>query len=147
MNELQYTPSLAGITAANLAGLPHGWPKPPSGETVLKSLNVMNARMLAVDKSTGQVVGYACGMTDGVLILYVWDVELRPEYSGRGIEREMLHRLFQTVGDIYQINANPDERGRPVFEGLGFVALRRDQACAMTRMRMDCQDGGPKAAR
>jgi len=99
-----------------------------------------------MEKSTGQIVGYACGMTDGILFLYVWDVEVRPEYAAQGVEKEMLRRLIEAVGDIYQINAHPDDRLRPIFEQLGFVAYRSYQATAMTRMRMDLQDGGPRAA-
>jgi len=147
MNALEYTDSLDNISAAQFHGLPHDWPRPPGGRTVLKSLRAMNARMLAVDRSTGRVAGYVCGMTDGVLILYVWDVQVRPDYAGRGVEREMLRRLIEAVGDIYQINANPDDRLRPVFEELGFAAYRGGEATAMTKMRMDLQDGGPRAAR
>ncbi len=145
MNALTYTESAAGITEAQFKNLPCGWPKSPSAKTVLKSLKAMNARILAIDASTGQVAGYACGMTDGVLILYVWDVEVPPEYAGQGVELELLRRLIEVVGDIYQINANPDDRLRPIFQQLGFVAYRSDQATAMTKMRMDLQDGGSRA--
>jgi ribosomal protein S18 acetylase RimI-like enzyme len=37
-------------------------------------------------------------MTDGILFLYVWDVEVRPEYAAQGVEKEMLRRLIEAVG-------------------------------------------------
>ena len=146
MNKVRYTYSLEGISPSQLTRLPVGWPKPPSPQTLLKSLQNMNAVVLAIDEETNAVVGYACGMTDHVLILYIWGTELLPEYRGQGIRKQMLLRLLDRYGEIYQINIHPGQPDRRLFEELGFKAYAPEQAVAMTRMRYEWQDGGPNAA-
>jgi len=128
--KVRYTDSLEGVTADMLAGLHVGWPKPPSPATHLKSLRNMNAVMLAIDDETGRVVGFVSGMTDETLILFIWDIEVRPEYQGKGIGSELLRRLLDTCGDLYQVNLHTDT----------------NLVVGMTRMNRDLQDGGPRAA-
>ena len=144
MSRVMFIDSTDGIQADQLRGLPAGWPNPPSPETNLKSLQGRDAVVLAVEE-TGQVAGYVCGLSDDVLILYVWTVEVLPEYRGE-LEKELLLRLLDRYGGIYQVNAHPDDSHRSVFEELGLVAYRPEQAVAMTRMDMTAQDGGSRAA-
>ncbi len=142
MFNVRYTYSADEVSAEQLAGLRTEWVNPPSPATTLAGLSAMNAAVLALDEA-GQVVGFACGLTDGVLMLYVWDVEVLSAWRGQGLERELLSRLVERFGQVYQVNAHPSAELRPLFEGLGFAAYRPEQALAMTRMRMDWQDGGP----
>ena len=144
MSQITYTHSTDGIEADQLKGLPVGWPNPPSSETVLKSLQRMDAVVLAVEES-GRVAGFVAGLSDEVLILYVWTIEVRSEYQGT-LERELLQRLLDRYSDIYQVNAHPDEGYRGLFEELGLVRYRPEQAIAMTRMDMALQNGGSRAA-
>jgi ribosomal protein S18 acetylase RimI-like enzyme len=144
MKTIHYTHSLDGMRPGQLAGLHEGWPRPPSPETHLESLRAMNAVVLAIDPAADQVVGFICGMTDGVLVLYVWDLEVRRGYQGRGIEEELLRRLLEKHGRLYQVNAHPSAERVALFAKAGFVPYRPDQAVAMTRMRMDQQDGRRK---
>ena len=143
MSQLTYTDSTDGIRAEQLKGLPAGWPNPPSPRTVLKSLSRMDGLVLAVEES-GQVAGYVAGLSDEVLILYVWTIEVLPAYQGE-LERELLSRLLHRYGDIYQVNAHPDQRHRALFEELGLAKYRPEQATAMTRMDMALQNGGSRA--
>ena len=139
MSNITYTYSLDGITADQVAGLRAEWVTPPSPEVNLRSLRNMNAVVLAVDEDAGQVVGFVCGMTDDMLILYVWDEEVLPAHRGTGIRGEIYRRFLDRYGEIYQINANPSADRRALFEQLGFVPYHPDDAVAMTRMRMDLQ--------
>ena len=146
MSDIRYTTSLEGVRAEQLEGLHVGWPKPPSPATFLKSLRNMNAVVLAIDAEAGRVIGFVCGMTDETLILYVWDSEVLAAYRGAGIEQELLRRLLEAYGDIYQVNAHPQKDSRGLFAELGFTAYHADDALAMTKMNYDWQDGGPRAA-
>ena len=144
MSDILYTDSLEGISSKNLEHLHVGWCNPPSPGTHLKSLRNMNAIMLAVERTSGDVVGFISGMTDETLILFIWDIEVRPEYQRRGIGMELVRRLLEKHGDIYQVNLHTDARTRPFYERLGFVA-DPELFVGMTRMNMDLQDGGSRA--
>ena len=131
-----------------LEGLHVGWPDPPSPATFLASLCRMNAVALAVDAATKAVVGFACGMTDRTLFLYIWDHEVLPDYAGRGIEREMIRRLLERHGRVYQVNTILMPGKRALFEGLGFAAYDTGtNGVALTKMRMEWQNGGPHAVK
>ena len=134
------------MRAEQLADLHVGWPNPPSPETFLRSLRNMNAVVLAIDPTTDKVVGFVCGMTDKTLILYIWDHEVLPGY--KGIEEELLRRRLDQSGDIYQINTITFPDKHEIFEKQGFAAYDAAKTgLAMTRMRMDWQDGGPHAVK
>jgi hypothetical protein len=143
VSTLSYLHSVEDFQPHQLDGLPVGWPNPPRPETLLKSLRGMDAVVVAVDES-GQVAGYVCGLSDEVLILYVWDLEVRPEHAGQ-LETELLRRLLDRYADIYQVNAHPAADRQPLFEALGLTPYRPQQAVAMTRMDLARQDGGQRA--
>ena len=145
MLKIRYTDLLVGVTEKDLEGLHVGWPKPPSPATHLKSLRNMNAIMLAIDEDTGDVVGFISGMTDETLILFIWDLEVRTQYQHKGIGSELLRRLLDAHGDVYQVNLNTNAKTRPFYERFGFVT-HETLVVGMTKMRMDLQDGGPRAA-
>ena len=145
MLNVSYQYGTNDITAHQLRHLHVGWPNPPAPETFLESLRNMNAVVLAIDAQTDDVVGFVCGMTDGVLMLYVWDLEVLPDFHDNGIEEALLQELLGRYGDIYTVNANPHPGTQPYFEQAGFQVLRSDQCHAMTRMNMAWQDGGPRA--
>jgi ribosomal protein S18 acetylase RimI-like enzyme len=139
---IHYTTSLDGIQPQQLEGLHGAWPNPPSPETFLQSLRAMNAVVLALDSHTGQIVGFICGMTDRMLVLYIWDHEVLPEYQGRGIEDELIRRMLAEYGDLYQVNTITMPDARPLFERHGFAAYDpQSNGVALTRMRMEKQAG------
>ena len=140
MSHIRYTDSLSGITPEQLQGLHVGWPNPPSPATHLRSLHHMNARMLAIDDDSAQVIGFICGMTDHTLILYIWDIEVLPDYQGQGIEQQLLARLLAGFTDIYQINVLTLPEREPLFRAAGFLT---DPNCVvgMTITRIALQAG------
>ena len=144
MSHIRYTDSLTGITPEHLQGLHVGWPNPPTPATHLKSLSNMNARTFAIDENTGQVIGFVCGMTDSTLILYIWDIEVLPDYQGQGIEDQLLARLLEGYTDIYQINVVTLPERAQLFMAAGFATHL--QCVGMTRMHMSMQDGGTRKA-
>jgi len=83
----------------------------------------MNAGLLARDEETDDVVGFVCGMTDQVLILYIWDLEVMPDYKEQGVEDELLAHLLDRYSDLYQINANPDSAIQAYFKSAEFLEV------------------------
>lgn len=64
---ISYTDDLDGITAEQLRGFFVDWPNPPTPDTHLRLLRGSGAVEIAKDETTGQVVGFITGVTDGVL--------------------------------------------------------------------------------
>ena len=112
----------------------------PTPALTLASLRGMNAVVVAQDPA-GQVLGFAAGLTDGVMVLYVWDLCVRKD-APEDLKGRLLGRLLERFGQVYQVNAHPSREDRPLFEQAGFVPYAPQHACAMTIMRMDLQDGG-----
>lgn len=145
MPTIRYLDSVQSVRPEQLEELRADWPRPPSAATALESLRNMNAVILALDEEADRIAGFVCGMTDHTLILYIWDVEVLPRYRGQHLEREMLRRLLDTH-EMYQVNTICIPEHRATFEQLGFRTYDPERhGAAMTKMRMDWQDGGPRA--
>lgn len=102
--EIKYTDSIAGITPDHLHGFFFGWPNRPSPETHLKLLNNSHVAMLAIEKESGNVVGFATAVGDGVLCAYIPFLEVLPGYRRQGIGRQLVRRLLDKLDDLYMID-------------------------------------------
>lgn len=136
---IDYKHSVDGITADQLKHVRSEWVHTPSPEINLRSMQNMSAITLALDKDTDEVVGYVCGFTDHTLILYIWDLEVIPDYRGHGVEQEILQAFLDAYGGLYQVNAHPCLENFDLFEGVGFKAYSYREAIPVTIMNMALQ--------
>lgn len=137
---ITYRDSAEGLGAEQVRGFFVGWPDPPAPATHLRILRGSAAVALAVDESTGMVVGFATAIGDGVLSAYIPLLEVLPEYQGRGIGTALLTRLLDRLRDHYMIDVLCDPEVRPFYARLG---LR--PATGMAIRNYDRQSGGPGA--
>ena len=114
-----YTDSLDGITAEKLHGFFGGWPHPPAPETHLKVLSRSSAVVLAVDDSTGQVVGFITAISDGVLAASIPLLEVLPAYRGQGIGSELVRRMLDKLRRFYAIDLMCDAELQPFYARFG----------------------------
>jgi len=140
MANITYQQGLENIHPHQLRRLRSEWVKRPAPALTLASLRNM-VSVIALDEHD-DVIGFAGGLTDGLLILYVWDVEVIEAHRGLGVEAELVGRLLERHGHVYQINAHPGVVMRGTFEAFGLVAYDRADATAMTRIDRTLQDGG-----
>ena len=112
-----------GVSPDHLGGFFQGWPKSPSPETHLRLLEGSDHIVLALDDETGNVVGFATAITDGVLAAYVPFLEVLPTYQGRGIARELMQRLRDALHGYYMIDLVCDPELQPFYESLGFTRV------------------------
>jgi ribosomal protein S18 acetylase RimI-like enzyme len=113
---IHYTDSLLAISPADLEGFFVGWPNPPSPSTHLQILKNSSAIVLAVDDSSGHVVGFVNALSDGVLMAYIPLLEVLPDHQGRGIARELVTRLLEKLGGLYGIDLLCDTDLQPFYE-------------------------------
>lgn len=116
---IRYTDYVSGITADQLQGFFVDWPNPPTPDTHLRLLHGSDAVELATDEETGQVVGFATAITDGVLSAYVPLLEVLPAYQGQGIASELVRHLPKKLNHLYMIDLLCDADLQPFYEKLG----------------------------
>ena len=127
---IDYTDSLAGVEPRHLSGFFVGWPHPPSPETHLRLLAGSDQIVLAIDRETGQVVGYVTALTDGVLSGFIPLLEVLPAYQGQGVGRALMTRILDRLGALANVDLLCDPDVMPFYERFGMkpvggMALRR----------------------
>lgn len=124
---IEYTESLAGITAGKLQGFFVGWPSPPTPETHLRLLHESDEVVLATDFETDSVVGFITAITDGILSAYLPLLEVLPEFKRQGIGSELVRRMLARLAGLYMIDLCCDPELEAFYERFG---LKRTTAMA-----------------
>jgi ribosomal protein S18 acetylase RimI-like enzyme len=114
---IHYSDSLEGIKAEALAGFFVGWPNPPQPETHLRLMQGSYKVWLALDGE--KVVGFISAISDGVLAAFIPNLEVLPEYQGKGIGLELTKRMLESLKHLYSIDLMCDEDVQPFYEKLG----------------------------
>ena len=120
-DSIAFQSDIAGLTQQALQGFFVGWPDPPTAETLLALLQASSYRWLALDTGTGRCVGYITALSDGVLFSYISSLEVLPEYQGRGIGTELVHRMMSSLTGVYATDLVCDEALQPFYEACGMV--------------------------
>ncbi|NPV65512.1 MAG: GNAT family N-acetyltransferase [Anaerolineae bacterium] len=120
---IRYTDSLSGITPVQLRGFFVGWPNPPSPETHLRILQGSAFIWLAVDDTSGRVVGFVNAISDGLHAAFIPNLEVLPEYQGRGIGTGLMQRMIATCRHLYALDLVCDAALQPFYERLGMRAV------------------------
>lgn len=141
-SDIVYRSTVRGLTPSRLRGFFEGWPDPPSAATHLRILRDSHAVELAVERSTGRVVGFVNAVSDGVLCAYLPLLEVLPSHRGRGIGSELVRRLLRRLDDLYMVDLGCDPDLRPFYERLGFTA-----SLLMARRNYARQSGGRRRRR
>jgi ribosomal protein S18 acetylase RimI-like enzyme len=127
---IRYQYDLNGLSPDHLNGFFAGWLNPPDRETHWRILQGSDEVVLAVDEKTGAVVGFITAIADGVLAAYIPLLEVRPDYKGRGIGRELTRRMVEKLEGYYMIDLICDPNLQAFYEPLGmrshFAMMIRD---------------------
>ncbi len=115
---ITYIDSLENITVNQLKGnFFVGWPNPPSPETHLRLLKGSFKVWLALDNL--QVVGFISAISDDVLAAFIPNLEVLPDYQGRGIGSELTKRMLTSLNYLYSIDLMCDDDIIPFYKRLG----------------------------
>jgi len=121
MTSIEYRNNLAEITEEMLEGFFVGWPDPPSKGTHLKILEGSSHVWLAIDPEEKKVVGFINAVSDGVLSAYIPLLEVIPSYQNKGIGKDLVRRMLQSLEDFYMVDLLCDVELQAFYRSLGMV--------------------------
>ena len=131
---IEYTNNLDEITEKMLSGFFVGWPNPPSSSAHLMILRGSYCVWLAVDKN--RVVGFINAISDGILSAYIPLIEVLPEYQNKGIGKNLISRMLDSLKNLYMIDLLCDKDLQKyyakfgMFEATGsFIRNYNRQSC------------------
>lgn len=131
---IEYRSSPVGLESGDVAGFFVGWPNPPSEETFLKLLAASSQVVLALE--SGRLIGFITANTDEVLSAYIPFLEVLPSHQGRGVGKELVRRMLDSLRDYYMIDLCCDPELVPFYERFGMT-----KGTAMLTRNYDRQAG------
>jgi ribosomal protein S18 acetylase RimI-like enzyme len=136
---ITYTTAVGDLTLAQLGGFFVGWPTPPSRRQFAAVLRSSYRVVVALDSTTGRVVGFITAISDGVLTAFLPWLEVLPDYQGRGIGTQLLRRMLNELDHLYSVDLICDLGVRQFYQRRGMVPLQ-----GMGRRNLAALDGEPQ---
>ncbi len=118
---ITYQNSLEGLKPAAFEGFCVGWKTPLSGAQLLQVLECSHSYWLAMDGDVA--VGFVNALSDGVLSAFIPLLEVRPEYQGQGIGKELMAKIVANYNDLYMIDLLCDESLANYYGPMGFIKV------------------------
>jgi len=116
---IRFTDSLDGVRAEMLDGFFVGWRTPRTSDEHLNILHGSDLVVLAIDPETDRVVGFVTALTDEVQAAFIPLLEVLPEFRGRGVGTELMHRLLAALDAIPCVDLTCDPEAQPFYRRLG----------------------------
>lgn len=117
-----YSNNKADLEGKIISDFFHGWPKPPSTEVLIKSIESADFIVLAIDTDTQQLVGYITAISDNVLSAYIPFLEVIPAYQKQGIGHELVRRMLEQLEHLYMIDLVCDKELAGFYADAGLVS-------------------------
>lgn len=115
--KIVYTNRIESVSAGQLTGFFVGWPAHPDPEAHLEILRASHTVWLAFHND--QCVGFVNALSDGVFYAYIPLLEVLPYYQGKGIGKELVTRMLESLSGMYAIDIVCDESVASFYDKLG----------------------------
>lgn len=122
---ISFQSDLQGVSPTEIAGeFFEGWPAPLSPEDHLKVLEHSDLVGLAIERSSGQVVGYVNALTDGRQSAFIPLLAVLENYRGNGIGTALVQDILDRLGRLndgrgVNVDLSCDEDLVPFYERFG----------------------------
>jgi GNAT superfamily N-acetyltransferase len=118
---IRYSEDVIEVQPEMLTGFFVGWPRRPSSGQHLAVLLGSYRAVVAIDDSTGRVVGFVNMISDGVLTAFIPWLEVRPEYQAQGIGAELMRRILAGTDQFYSVDLVCDAELIPYYQRFGML--------------------------
>ena len=116
----QSPPETISITACMLdGGFFVGWPNPPNTAAHLRILESSHISWVAINTATNKVVGFINAVSDGIMAAYIPLFEVLPEYQNRGIGKQLVSRMLDSLKHLYMVDLICDEETQDYYAKFG----------------------------
>ena len=112
-----YKNVMDSLTEEQLQGFFVGWPVHPGPREHLEILRGSYAVWLAFDQN--RCVGFINALSDGVFYAFIPLLEVLPDYQSKGIGKELVERMLETLENMYAIDVVCDDTVAPFYSKLG----------------------------
>ena len=116
---IDYVYSSEGITANQLQGFFVGWTNPPSPEVHLQLIQKSDEVILAIDSSSGKIIGFITAITDRVLTAYIPLLEVLPAYQHQQIGKTLVQKMIERLSAYYMVDLLCDKELQSFYEQFG----------------------------
>ena len=100
-------------------GFFNGWPNPPNNSKHREILEKSYKAIVAIDKTSGEIVGFINAVSDGVLSAYIPLLEVLEEYQDQGIGTELVRMMIKELDYLYMVDLLCDKDLQLFYEKLG----------------------------
>ena len=115
--KIVYTNRIESVSAGQLTGFFVGWPAHPDPEAHLEILRASHTVWLAFHND--QCVGFVNALSDGLFYAYIPLLEVLPYYQGKGIGKELVTRMLESLSGMYAIDIVCDESVASFYDKMG----------------------------
>jgi ribosomal protein S18 acetylase RimI-like enzyme len=116
-----YQDTLGSIGPDDLRDFFVGWPRPPSSEKHAAVLANSNHIVLAIDDSSGDLVGFITALSDGVMCAYISFLEVVPTHRRQGIGSELVRRMLAKLRHLYAVDLLCDPELQSFYARFGMT--------------------------
>lgn len=96
-----------------------GWPNPPDKSKHREILEKSYKAIVAIDKTSGKIIGFINAVSDGVLSAYIPLVEVLEEYQNQGIGTKLVHMMLKELDYLYMVDLLCDKDLQLFYEKVG----------------------------
>lgn len=96
-----------------------------------------NSLFVAGAYDGGRLIGAVRAVGDGVSIVFIQDLLVRPEYQRRGVGTRLMRMVMERYASVYQMELLTDDTPGTVafYRSLGFERVGAIGCCAFIRQR------------
>jgi len=104
-----------------IKGFCNGWQKPLTIKEIIDLLRNSSYRIIAVDTETKRIVGIITALSDEVNWAFIPDLEVVPEFKGRGIGKALLEKMLAKFSHMNCIDLTCDIAMQTYYEKFGML--------------------------
>ena len=116
-----YSTDLRDVQPSMLQGFFVGWPQKPTPD--LHHAALVGSYRVVLAWQDDRIIGFINAISDGIAAAFIPWLEVRPEYQGRGVGRELVTRLLDQLAPMYSVDLTCDPELGAYYRTLGFREL------------------------
>ncbi|HRF59141.1 MAG TPA: GNAT family N-acetyltransferase [Fimbriimonadaceae bacterium] len=120
---VEYRTTIEGLDVSAFHGFGVGWRVPLAPNTLKRVLEGSSHVVVAIDATTGNVVGFINAISDGVLCAFIPLLEVHPSFQHEGIGSELVRRMLEELNELYAVDLVCDAAMEGFYSRFGLQSV------------------------